>query len=90
MYSANLRRGLGTPFDYFHRTTWPLVLGKLFLARMKKCGEKVARKDLTEHVANACVWRILSCLHCQEHHPQCQMEVKGEWFLLFVLRTIKR
>ena len=35
MYSASLRKGLGTPFDYFHRTTWPLVLGKLFLAPTK-------------------------------------------------------
>ena len=35
MYSADLRTGLGTPFDYFHRNTWPLVLGKLFLAPMK-------------------------------------------------------
>ena len=35
MYSADLRKGLGTPFDYFDRTTWPLVLGKLFLAPTK-------------------------------------------------------
>ncbi|KAM7427019.1 hypothetical protein ABFA07_021780 [Porites harrisoni] len=44
----------------------------------EKCGEHLARKDLTEHVANTCVWRILRCLYCQEHHPQCQMEAHLE------------
>lgn len=41
-----------------------------------QCEVKVARKDLAEHVANTCVWKISKCHHCKEHVSQCQMEVK--------------
>ncbi|CAH3129395.1 unnamed protein product [Porites lobata] len=51
---------------------------KIVSCTNEKCGEHLARKDLTEHVANTCVWRILRCLYCQEHHPQCQMEAHLE------------
>ena len=43
----------------------------------EKCEVKVARKDLAEHVANTCVWKISKCHHCKEHVSQCQMEVKA-------------
>ena len=43
----------------------------------EKCEDKVARNDLAEHVTNTCVWKILKCRHCEENHPQCQMEVKA-------------
>ncbi|CAH3032892.1 unnamed protein product [Porites evermanni] len=51
---------------------------KIVSCTYEKCGENVTRKDLTEHVANMCVWRILRCLHCAEPHPQCQMEAHLE------------
>ena len=41
----------------------------------EKCEVKVVRRDLAEHVTNTCDWKILKCCHCQENHPQCQMEV---------------
>ncbi|KAM7427022.1 hypothetical protein ABFA07_021782 [Porites harrisoni] len=51
---------------------------KIVSCANENCGENVTRKDLTEHVANMCVWRILRCLHCAEHHPQCQMQAHLE------------
>jgi len=38
------------------------------------CKMRVPKKDLEEHVTKICLWRTEQCAHCQELHPQCQIE----------------
>jgi len=38
----------------------------------RNCTETMARKNLEEHVATTCQWRMLRCEHCGMQHPACQ------------------
>ena len=48
---------------------------KVVYCTNQNCGEILLKKDVVEHVASLCQWRIVLCVHCNEPHPKCQEEV---------------
>ena len=39
------------------------------------CGLKTTRQKLDEHVATLCEWRMVTCDHCSEPHPNSLLQV---------------
>jgi len=47
---------------------------KLISCMNANCEVTTTRKDLDEHMNSVCQWRIVSCEHCSEPHPFCQLQ----------------
>ncbi|CAH3122540.1 unnamed protein product [Porites lobata] len=52
-----------------HLTSCPR---KIVACTNKNCSETMTRNKLQKHMTTTCAWRILSCTHCSESHPECK------------------
>jgi hypothetical protein len=48
---------------------------KFIKCKDKRCDVMKPRKDMENHVQQGCEWRDVSCSHCQEKYPFCELKV---------------
>lgn len=50
---------------------------KIIQCPSTNCSVKLARNLIEDHLANACLWKIIACQFCNDNHPKSQEHVRS-------------